>query len=81
MENIKQKIKDKNKEINQILETRTMSVSKLIEYMHKEFDREGVAKKCFEKEISKPTNTNNDCHSNSENTCIDSSWRFGLDNY
>ena len=54
MENIKQKIKDKNKEINQLLETRTMSVSKLIEYMHKEFDRDGVAKKCFEKGFDDP---------------------------
>lgn len=54
MENIKQQIKDKNKEINQLLETRTMSVSKLIEYMHKEFDREGVAKKCFEKGFDDP---------------------------
>ena len=54
MENIKEKIKEKNKEINQLLETRTMSVSKLIEYMHKEFDREGVAKKCFEKGFDDP---------------------------
>ena len=54
MNDIKQKIKDKNKEINQLLETRTMSVSKLIEYMHKEFDRDGVAKKCFEKGFDDP---------------------------
>jgi hypothetical protein len=54
MNDIKQKIKDKNKEINQLLETRTMSVSKLIEYMHKEFDREGIAKKCFEKGFDDP---------------------------
>ena len=31
-----------------------MSVSKLIEYMHKEFDKEGVAKKCFEKGFNDP---------------------------
>ena len=54
MNDINQKIKKKNKEINQLLETRTMSVSKLIEYMHKEFDKEGVAKKCFEKGFDDP---------------------------
>ena len=54
MNDIKQIIKDKNKEITKLLETRAMSVSKLLEYMHKEFDREGVAKKCFEKGFDDP---------------------------
>lgn len=51
---IKEKIKAKNKEISSQLKTKTMSVSKLIGYMHKEFDKEGVAKKCYEKGFDDP---------------------------
>ena len=38
--NIDEQIKQKNKEISAALETKTMSVSKLINYLHKEFDKE-----------------------------------------
>lgn len=54
MNNIKEKIKAKNKEIEATLKSKTLSVSKVIGYLHKEFDREGVAKKCFEKGFDDP---------------------------
>lgn len=54
MNDIKAKIKAKNKEIEASLQGKTMSVSKLIDYMHKEFDREGVAKKCYDKGFNDP---------------------------
>lgn len=54
MNDIKAKIKEKNKEIEASLKTKTLSVSKVIDYMHKEFDREGVAKKCYDKGFNDP---------------------------
>lgn len=51
---IKEKINAVNKEIYKQLKTKPMSVSNLIGYMHKEFDREGTAKKCFEKGFDDP---------------------------
>ena len=53
MNEIKQKIREKNKELETLL-GKTMSVSKTIDYMHKEFDREGVAKKCSDKGFNDP---------------------------
>lgn len=54
MNEIKKKIKEKNKEIETFLKAKTLSVSSVIDYMHKEFDKEGVAKKCFEKGFNDP---------------------------
>jgi len=54
MNDIKQKIKDKNKELTKQFESKPMSVSKLIDYMHKEFDRDAVAEKCFKKGFDDP---------------------------
>lgn len=54
MNDIKEKIKAKNKEISASLESKPLSVSKVIEYLHKEFDQQGVAKKCFDKGFNDP---------------------------
>lgn len=54
MNNIHKIIKDKNKEIEASLTSKTLSVSKTIGYLHKEFDKDSVSKKCFEKGFNDP---------------------------
>lgn len=54
MNDIKRKINEKNKEILKEIQGKTMSVSSLIGYMHKAFDREAVAEKCVKKGFDDP---------------------------
>ena len=54
MNELEEKIKLKNKEISASLSGKTMSVSKLLGYLHKEFDREGMAEKCSKKGFDDP---------------------------
>lgn len=53
MNEIKQKIREKNKEL-EVLVGKSMSVSKIIDFLHKEFAREAVAQKCSDKGFNDP---------------------------